>query len=223
MSTGPTPPPTIQFPSLPNTGLKGNDCLWHIITAVIPHHTTPQNTATTPHHTTTLAPQNIASFTTPHTKSNYTIAYTTTTTTTTSSRSNLTNLPSDCLIVYLHNCFIHSLINSSIRLIVLLIDISECTEKTPQCPYWAASGECERNPVYMLSNCCKSCEGHVQSEGDKAARKVMSVRARQFVPYLSITNDYRLFKTFSTSKRYASEVEMAVTQNYDETENHGNN
>merc|ERR1719429_126579 len=32
-----------------------------------------------------------------------------------------------------------------------------CTDNNPGCAAWAASGECEANPGYMLENCCQSC------------------------------------------------------------------
>ena len=33
----------------------------------------------------------------------------------------------------------------------------ECPDYNDQCPYWAASGECSKNPDYMLYSCMKSC------------------------------------------------------------------
>merc|ERR1719429_375135 len=35
-----------------------------------------------------------------------------------------------------------------------------CTDSNPSCGAWAASGECEANPGYMLDNCCQSCGGN---------------------------------------------------------------
>lgn len=40
---------------------------------------------------------------------------------------------------------------------------AECTDEDSNCPHWAATGECQRNPVYMLGTpdyygtCRKSC------------------------------------------------------------------
>jgi len=40
----------------------------------------------------------------------------------------------------------------------LRIDVADrqagnCTDINPSCPYWAAVGECQRNPNYMLWGC----------------------------------------------------------------------
>jgi len=32
-----------------------------------------------------------------------------------------------------------------------------CSDDNPSCEFWANSGECERNPAYMLANCRLSC------------------------------------------------------------------
>ena len=32
-----------------------------------------------------------------------------------------------------------------------------CEDKNQQCSSWAESGECSKNPAYMLPNCAKSC------------------------------------------------------------------
>ncbi|KAL3827323.1 hypothetical protein ACHAXA_005069 [Cyclostephanos tholiformis] len=34
---------------------------------------------------------------------------------------------------------------------------SECVDKEPRCPGWAAEGECDKNPDYMLLDCAVSC------------------------------------------------------------------
>ena len=34
------------------------------------------------------------------------------------------------------------------------------TDNNKNCSYWAEKGECERNTVYMLTNCRKSCDLH---------------------------------------------------------------
>mmetsp|Transcript_26531 Transcript_26531/g.58115 ORF Transcript_26531/g.58115 Transcript_26531/m.58115 type:complete len:472 (+) Transcript_26531:92-1507(+) len=36
-------------------------------------------------------------------------------------------------------------------------DESDCQDQHPKCLDWAAIGECEANPVYMLRNCARSC------------------------------------------------------------------
>lgn len=42
-------------------------------------------------------------------------------------------------------------------------DGSECTDEDENCPHWASTGECHRNPVYMVGSpdyygtCRKSC------------------------------------------------------------------
>jgi len=33
-----------------------------------------------------------------------------------------------------------------------------CSDNNSKCPGWAASGECDKNPWYMLKNCIKSCK-----------------------------------------------------------------
>ena len=33
-----------------------------------------------------------------------------------------------------------------------------CQDENGSCTYWASTGECERNPGYMLVKCCKSCK-----------------------------------------------------------------
>lgn len=34
----------------------------------------------------------------------------------------------------------------------------ECKNRHPQCAYWAAIGECEANPKYMILQCAPSCQ-----------------------------------------------------------------
>jgi hypothetical protein len=34
---------------------------------------------------------------------------------------------------------------------------SSCVDSNGSCPAWAAAGECNRNPGYMIPNCKKSC------------------------------------------------------------------
>ena len=34
----------------------------------------------------------------------------------------------------------------------------ECVDNHENCPFWAATGECEKNPNYMRSHCKKSCD-----------------------------------------------------------------
>ncbi|CAL4067743.1 unnamed protein product, partial [Meganyctiphanes norvegica] len=33
-----------------------------------------------------------------------------------------------------------------------------CIDQVPDCPKWAADGECKKNPVWMKPNCPVSCE-----------------------------------------------------------------
>jgi len=33
-----------------------------------------------------------------------------------------------------------------------------CTDRNANCSYWASRGECTKNPGYMLTNCCASCD-----------------------------------------------------------------
>ena len=32
-----------------------------------------------------------------------------------------------------------------------------CTDNAPECHQWAAAGECDNNPTYMLAECAKAC------------------------------------------------------------------
>ena len=41
--------------------------------------------------------------------------------------------------------------------IALLFFPSACKDKNKHCKFWASTGECRKNPKYMLSNCSKSC------------------------------------------------------------------
>lgn len=34
----------------------------------------------------------------------------------------------------------------------------ECVDFHENCSFWASSGECEKNPKYMRTNCRKSCD-----------------------------------------------------------------
>lgn len=34
----------------------------------------------------------------------------------------------------------------------------KCRDKAPECPLWAASGECKKNPTYMQVSCALSCD-----------------------------------------------------------------
>jgi hypothetical protein len=34
----------------------------------------------------------------------------------------------------------------------------DCSDKYDKCSFWANNGQCEKNPNYMLQNCCKSCK-----------------------------------------------------------------
>ena len=34
----------------------------------------------------------------------------------------------------------------------------ECLDRHDNCPFWAATGECEKNPKYMRDYCKKSCD-----------------------------------------------------------------
>jgi len=34
-----------------------------------------------------------------------------------------------------------------------------CSDSNANCAGWAQQGECDKNPNYMLTNCCKSCKG----------------------------------------------------------------
>eukprot|EP00934_Nitzschia_sp_Nitz4_P008535 Nitzschia sp. Nitz4//scaffold47_size129522//15865//17730//NITZ4_003537-RA/size129522-snap-gene-0.192-mRNA-1//-1//CDS//3329552758//8525//frame0 len=36
--------------------------------------------------------------------------------------------------------------------------VSDCEDMNPDCDLWAKSGECTKNPAYMLQNCQKSCD-----------------------------------------------------------------
>ena len=38
-------------------------------------------------------------------------------------------------------------------------------DKNPSCEAWAARGECEKNPTWMLPNCCVSCKYHRAPKG----------------------------------------------------------
>ena len=43
---------------------------------------------------------------------------------------------------------------------------SECkTDQHSRCKVWAANGECEKNPLWMIPNCCVSCEYHQMPKG----------------------------------------------------------
>jgi hypothetical protein len=33
-----------------------------------------------------------------------------------------------------------------------------CVDTNQNCAAWASRGECQKNPGYMLKNCCKSCK-----------------------------------------------------------------
>jgi len=39
----------------------------------------------------------------------------------------------------------------------------QSVDSNSNCPFWAAQGECAHNPVYMMSNCRKSCEKRAAS------------------------------------------------------------
>ena len=36
--------------------------------------------------------------------------------------------------------------------------LASCVDGNKSCPHWAQSGECSKNPDYMLVNCKKSCD-----------------------------------------------------------------
>lgn len=41
----------------------------------------------------------------------------------------------------------------------------ECKDRHQYCGSWAANGDCERNPGYMINNCrksCRVCDGNVK-------------------------------------------------------------
>ena len=51
------------------------------------------------------------------------------------------------------------------------IDDGGCRDDHTSCGQWATSGECQRNPRYMLKSCrlsCKTCERSYQFGGDVA-------------------------------------------------------
>lgn len=39
--------------------------------------------------------------------------------------------------------------------------VIHCNDNNPECAQWAAMGECQNNPAFMLSNCPKSCHACV--------------------------------------------------------------
>ena len=47
--------------------------------------------------------------------------------------------------------------NSKFEPYIFSCSFIECPDYNDQCPYWAASGECSKNPSYMLYSCMKSC------------------------------------------------------------------
>ena len=51
----------------------------------------------------------------------------------------------------------------------------ECLDHNSQCPYWAAIGECQSNPGFMLNNCpvtCKMCQSETcKDELDDCAER----------------------------------------------------
>ncbi|KAK6737339.1 hypothetical protein RB195_019812 [Necator americanus] len=35
---------------------------------------------------------------------------------------------------------------------------SSCDDRNPYCPYWAKTGQCSKNALYMSFACCKECK-----------------------------------------------------------------
>jgi prolyl 4-hydroxylase len=40
---------------------------------------------------------------------------------------------------------------------VQALAVADCQDRADECAFWASHGECDSNPVYMLSECAKSC------------------------------------------------------------------
>ena len=53
-------------------------------------------------------------------------------------------------------------------------------DRDAQCPQWASSGECNRNPSFMMSTCAKSCGAPCESEADDRLAKHANVGAVVF-------------------------------------------
>eukprot|EP00746_Dinoflagellata_sp_MGD_P133685 gnl/MRDRNA2_/MRDRNA2_67427_c0_seq1.p1 gnl/MRDRNA2_/MRDRNA2_67427_c0~~gnl/MRDRNA2_/MRDRNA2_67427_c0_seq1.p1 ORF type:complete len:121 (+),score=26.09 gnl/MRDRNA2_/MRDRNA2_67427_c0_seq1:34-396(+) len=62
--------------------------------------------------------------------------------------------------------------------IFIRIAQGDVDDKSPNCVYWASTGECERNPKYMLSNCAKSC-AKGPSEAESSGSSPRSESANQ--------------------------------------------
>lgn len=53
-------------------------------------------------------------------------------------------------------------------------------DRDAQCPRWASSGECARNPSFMMSTCAKSCGAPCEPEADDRLAKHANVGAVVF-------------------------------------------
>ena len=52
-----------------------------------------------------------------------------------------------------------------------LIDLPDCKKDLhSDCGLWAGVGECEKNPPWMIPNCCVSCKYHQAPKGWKLIR-----------------------------------------------------
>jgi hypothetical protein len=50
--------------------------------------------------------------------------------------------------------------------VIVSIQFSGGDDQNEKCPDWAAAGECQSNPVFMLENCATSCGGGAAYVGD---------------------------------------------------------
>ena len=76
-----------------------------------------------------------------------------------------------------------------VLLFVGLVASQDCADENNMCPFWAESGECEKNPGYMLASCALSCQqcknsygvdmnGEVSMMTDPFAKNPMAVPAK---------------------------------------------
>ena len=53
---------------------------------------------------------------------------------------------------------------------------SACTsDRNPSCESWAAVGDCEKNTVWMLLNCCVSCKYHQAPKGKQFMNSLLKI------------------------------------------------
>ena len=60
---------------------------------------------------------------------------------------------------------------------------SDCQDANVSCAPWAQSGECQNNPNYMLTQCCRSCESLQPAPGAGGAVSEGSLRDGTCYPY----------------------------------------